>query len=132
MRGEDLWQKSYVRSIIHQLLEYVYLKVSGILFVFLLSEGPHWNTSPWKIHELYPTLSKLIIKWHSCSLVLTISFIQKIPLAILYSKHFSFYVWTIYFCEVFLFIILSTLACDYGFVYNLLSMALFPCDMQWQ
>ena len=97
------------------------LKILRHTFVYLVSGWPYWNTSQWKIDEIYPSLLKLL-------------YLPK-------KSFFSHCLQSIYFYTVclhdlilwcFLVWFLSTLACKFLFIYNLVSMPSFLHDPRWR
>ena len=74
---------------------------------------------------------KAVVKSRSCSLVLQTSLVQNILLFTLSSKYFLYmFAWFIF---LMLFsLILSRLACECWFIYDLLSGASFSYDSQWR
>ena len=55
---EGLGEKCSVQSVMHRIIRYIRLRVSGILLsnrkFRILLNLPNWNTSRWKIHYVYP------------------------------------------------------------------------------
>ena len=88
-RDEVLWHKCPAQSIIHRALEYVCSKFSGIP-LSVCSLDVHIRISPngkyMKFTHLYQSSYKIKL-----FLVLEISFVQKVSLFTLSSKHFPLY-----------------------------------------